>query len=51
MKPIVKKAEKKLQIGVYIVDSLEGKRIETVANETAGHGRSLFQEIILEVWL
>lgn len=28
------KAEK-LQIGVYIVDSLEGERIETVANETA----------------
>ena len=29
-----KKAEK-LQIGVYIVDSLEGESIETVANETA----------------
>ena len=29
-----KKAEK-LQIGVYIVDSLEGENIETVANETA----------------
>ena len=28
------KAEK-LQIGVYIVDSLEGESIETVANETA----------------
>jgi len=30
-----KKAEK-LQIGVYIVDSLEGESIETVANESAG---------------
>ena len=29
-----KKAEK-LQVGVYIVDSLEGESIETVANETA----------------
>ena len=29
-----KKAEK-LQVGVYIVDSLEGENIETVANETA----------------
>ncbi len=48
MKPIVKKAEK-LQIGVYIVDGLEGESLRTVANETAGHGRLAIQEIILEV--
>ena len=42
------KAEK-LQIGVYIVDSLEGESIKRWLMKPLGHGRLAIQEIILEV--